>query len=323
MIGQRGRDKLMQNDGQKPRQDMKQRVRSEFPDDELVRTLSLDGGISLRAVVARNVVAEAATRRPVAPTALNAVGRCLVGAVLLATGNKHGEVVQIQLRGDGPLGTLTAICDSDGRVRGTVKNPSVDLPLAAGHPDVARAIGLGVLSVVRSHPTWREPYIGTVPLISGEVAGDLTLYLTESEQTPSAVGLGVALGSDGVVAEAGGFLVQPLPDADEDVIARLEQNVLGLPPVSELLASGVRADGLIDLLSEGFGTGERHRARPEFYCPCTRERALRTLALLGARELQEIVDDGAPQEVCCEFCGRRYDLTVEEIAPLVADAPSV
>jgi molecular chaperone Hsp33 len=305
-----------------PRQDAKQRVRTEFPDDELVRTISTDGDIALRAVVARNLVAEAATRRPLAPTALNALGRCLVGAVLLATGNKDGEVVQIQLRGDGPLGTLTAICDSDGRVRGTVKNPGVDLPLAGGSPDVARAIGMGVLSVVRSRPSWREPYRGTVPLVSGEVAGDLTLYLTESEQTPSAVALGVALGADGIVAEAGGFLVQPLPGADEDVVALMERNVLELPPVSELLASGVRANGLIDLLTEGLGTRERHQTRPEFHCPCTRERALRTLGLLGAEELQEIVDAGQPQEVCCEFCGRRYNLTVDEVKPLLTSGSS-
>jgi len=301
-------------------QDVQIRARTEFPDDELVRTVSADGSIAVRAVVARNLVAEAATRRPLAPTALNALGRVLVGAVLLGTGNQNGERVQIQLRGDGPLGSLFAICDSEGRVRGTVRNPGVDLPLAGGHPDVARAIGLGVLSVVRTHPSWREPYVGTVPLVSGEVARDLTLYLTESEQTPSAVALGVALGADGIVSEAGGFLVSPLPGAPEDAIARMERNVLGLPAVSLLLREGVRADGLVDLLMAGFGTSERSRTRPAFHCPCTRERALRTLALLGEAELQEILDDGVPQEVGCEFCGRTYDLSLEEVAALLRES---
>ncbi len=292
--------------------------RTEYPDDELIRTLSADGQIAVRAVVARNLVAEASTRRPVAPTALNALGRCLVGAVLLATGNKHGEVVQLQFRGDGPLGSLTAICDSEGRVRGTVKNPAVDLPLRAGSPDVAGAIGMGALSVVRSHPAWRVPYRGTVPLVSGEIAGDLTLYLTESEQTPSAVALGVALDADGLVAEAGGFLVSPLPGAAEDAIARMESNVLNLPPVSQLLSEGLRANDLIDLLMVGFGTRERHESRPEFYCPCTRARALRTLALLGESELWEIIEAGESQEVCCEFCARAYQLSTEEVERLLA-----
>ena len=294
--------------------------RTEYPDDELVRTITADGSIALRAVVARNLVAEAATRRPLAPTALNALGRSLVGAVLLATGNKDGEVVQIQFRGDGPLGTLTAICDSAGRARATVKNPGVDLPLAGGSPDVARAIGLGVLSVVRSHPARQTPYRGTVPLVSGEIAGDLTLYLTESEQTPSAVALGVALDADGIVCDAGGFLVQPLPGTPPAVIERMERNVMSLPPVSELLAAGVRADGLIDLLTAGSGTRQRTRTRPEFHCPCTRERALRTLALLGASELREIVAAGLNQEVRCEFCGRRYELTTADLEPLLAEA---
>lgn len=270
--------------------------------------------------MARNVVAEAVERRPLAPTALSALGRVLVGAVLLGTGNKDGETVQLQFRGNGPLGMMVAICDSTGRVRGTVSNPAVDLPLRDGHPDVAGAIGIGVLSVVRNRPTWREPYSGTVPLVSGEVAKDITLYLTESEQTPSAVGLGVALSAEGVVEAAGGFLVQTLPGADEDAVAQMERNVLGLPSTSALLREGVRADGLADLLLAGLGARERHRSMPVFHCPCSRDRALRTLVLLGADEMREIVASGETQEVCCDFCGRRYELGPDEIGPLVPNS---
>ncbi len=301
---------------------------TEYADDELVRTISTDGSISVRTVVARNLVAEAAERRPLAATALSALGRVLVGAVLLGTGpgTKSGsksksdvETVQLQFRGNGPLGMMVAICDSTGRVRGTVSNPSVDLPLRDGQPDVAKAIGLGTLSVVRSRPSWREPYRGTVPLVSGEVAKDITLYLTESEQTPSAVGLGVAVGGEGRVEAAGGFLVQSLPGADAAAVARMEQNVLGLPSTSALLQDGVRADGLTDLLLAGLGTSDRHRSTPLFYCPCSRERALRTLVLLGRDEMGQIIASGEPQEVCCEFCGRRYDLGPDEIEPLARD----
>lgn len=290
---------------------------TEYRDDELVRTLSADGSLSVRTVVARNVVAEAAERRPLAPTALSGLGRVLVGAVLLATGQKDGETVQLQLRGDGPLGMMMAICDSDGRVRGTVSHPEVDLPLRDGHPDVARAIGMGVLTVVRSRPSWREPYTGTVPLVSGEVAKDITLYLTESEQTPSAVGLGVAIDAAGRVSAAGGFLVQTLPGASPEATRRMEHNVISLPSPTALLQDGVGADGLADLLLAGLGAGPRHRSTPVFYCPCSRERALRTLTLLGRDELGEIVDEGSGQEVRCEFCARRYHISSEEVSELI------
>jgi len=296
---------------------------TEYADDELVRTISTDGSVSVRAVVTRNLVAEAAARRPLAPTALSALGRVLTGAVLLGTGpaskNENDiETVQLQFRGNGPLGMLVAICDSMGRVRGTVSEPAVDLPLRDGQPDVAKAIGLGTLSVVRSRPSWREPYTGTVPLTSGEIAGDLALYLSESEQIPSAVGLGVALGSETRVEAAGGFLVQSLPGADEEAVSRMEQNVLGLPSPSALLRDGVRADDLAELLLAGLGTSQLHRSKPIFHCPCSRERALRTLLLLGEEEIQEIVQAGDAQEVCCEFCGRCYLLACDEIAPLLA-----
>lgn len=298
---------------------------TEYTDDELVRTISTDGSISVRTVVARNLVAEAAERRPLAPTALSALGRVLVGAVLLGMGpasksKSDVETVQLQFRGNGPLGMMVAICDSTGRVRGTVSNPSVDLPLRDGQPDVAKAIGLGTLSVVRSRPSWREPYTGTVPLVSGEIAKDITLYLTESEQTPSAVGLGIAIDVDGRVSNAGGFLVQTLPGADEEATLQMEHNVLSLPGTSALLQEGVDADGLADLLLAGLGDSGRHRSVPIFHCPCTRDRALRTLILLGRAEMREIIEAGAAQEVCCEFCGRRYELTPDEIGALLPDA---
>ena len=288
--------------------------------DELVRTVSADGSLSVRALVARDLVAHAAELRPMAPTATDALGRTLVGAVLVAAGAAPGETVQIQLRGDGPLGMVLAIADAEGRVRGTLANRSADPPLVDGRPDLARAIGLGVLSVVRHHPSWREPYRGTVPLVSGEVAKDLTLYLTESEQTPSALGLGVALAPGGRVGAAGGFLVQSLPGADDGALEKVERNVLGLPQTTQLLRDGATADELIDRLLAGVGAGSRHRTHPVFHCPCSRERALRTLILLGRAEIREIIELGESQEVCCEFCGERYLLAPDEIGPLLPDA---
>ena len=292
--------------------------------DELVRTISESGSLAVKAVVASGIVAEALSLRPHAPTAGHALGRAMMGAILIAVGSAaddaddaNVESVQLQLRGDGPLGSVTAIADSRARVRGTVQNPSTELVTGNGQPDIARAVGLGPLNVVRHRPRWRSPYTGTVPLVSGEIAGDLTLYLTESEQTPSAMGLGVAFGPGGADVGACGFLVQVMPDAAEDDVARMEENVAGLPGLSSLLESPIDANQLIDRLLLGLGSRERHRMSPRFHCPCTRDRALRTLSLLEREEIRELVERSATQEIVCDFCGRAYEITATEMAPLL------
>ncbi len=306
---------------------------------ELVRTISSHGGIAVRALIGSNLVAEAMNRRALAPTAANALGRALMGAVLMAVAGsesqnaranevdsrraaetEEGESVQLQFRGQGPLGNLVAISDSLGRVRGTVEHPGVELSLHDGTPDVARALGLGSLTVVRHHPGWREPYSGTVPLVSGEIAGDITLYLTESEQIPSAVGLSVAMADDESAVVAIGFLVQIMPDASEEEVAQVERNIASLPTLSQLALCGTTPDELIDLLLADLGSRGRHSSQPIYFCPCTRERALRTLALLGSEELAEIVAERSGQEVCCHFCSRAYQFATSEIASVIPPA---
>jgi molecular chaperone Hsp33 len=300
-----------------------------------------------------NLIADAMSLRPLAPTAANALGRALMGAVLIAVapGDKsdhgnpreeagreavgkgmggmgeggekarpqdEGESVQLQLRGDGPMGSVLAISDALGRVRGTVAQPATDLSLADGSPDVARAIGLGTLTVVRHRPGWREPYTGIVPLTSGEIAQDITLYLSESEQTPSAMGLGVAMANDETAVVAAGFLLQRLPGASESEIAQAETNVRNMPSLSDLALSGTDADEILDLLLAGLGSRARTRSEPIFYCPCTRARALATLQMLEPAELEELVNARQSQEVCCHFCARAYTLSPEEIASLLS-----
>jgi molecular chaperone Hsp33 len=256
-------------------------------DDELVRTLCESGGIAVKAVVADGLLSEAVSLRPHAATAGNALGRTMIGALLIAVGSaaddaddSNVESVQVQIRGDGPLGTVTAIADSRARVRGTVQRTGIELIHEDGTPNIAKAVGLGVINVVRHRPRWRSPYTGTVPLVSGEIAGDLTLYLTESEQTPSAMGLGVSFGPHMEDVAGAGFLVQAMPGVSDSELARVEENVAALPGLATLLEEPLRADHLIDRLLEGLGTRERHRTKPVFFCPCTRERATRTLSLL-------------------------------------------
>ncbi len=302
---------------------------------KLVRTISSEGGIAVRAIIGSNLVAEAMNRRPMAPTAANALGRALMGGVLIAVGpaspeeslsnltdaasdeREAGESVQLQFRGDGPLGSIVVIADDLGRVRGTVAHPDTDISLSDGSPDVARAIGLGALRVVRSRPEWREPYSGAVPLVSGEIASDLTLYLTESEQTPSAMGLGVAMANDESAVVAAGFLVQILPGAVPEEIERVEANVRGMPALSQLALSDTHCDEIIDLLLRGLGSRSRHASYPVFRCSCSRERAQRTLQLLGEQELREIAASGEGQRVRCEFCAQAHEFSAPEVETLL------
>jgi molecular chaperone Hsp33 len=285
-----------------------------------VRTLSADGGLSVRALVGTELVREAAVRHGTAPTASAALGRALMGAVLLATGADEGETFQLQLRGDGPLGQVTVISDHLGRARGYVANPAAHPPPHGGKLDVAAAVGKGILAVVRYHPKWREPYTGIVPLVSGEVAEDLAHYLAVSEQTPSVFAAGVFVDSDGSVSAAGAYLVQTLPGVDESVLAKLEATVRALPPPSALVRAGVGADGIVDALLDGIGGRARTRSEPRFHCACSSDKIRRVVALLGRDERREIADRGEPLEVRCEFCATEYRLGPDEVGALLPDA---
>lgn len=306
------------------REDRVLQPRSTARPDELVRTISRSGAIAVKAIIASELVCEALSLRSHAPTSANALGRAMMGALLIAVGSAaddadeaNVESVQVQFRGNGPLGSLTAIADSRARVRGTVQRPETDIPRDDGSPNVARAVGLGTLNVVRHRPRWRSPYTGSVPLVSGEIAGDLTLYLTESEQTPSAMGLGVALGPQRSDVGACGFLVQALPGASDEELSQVEENVAVMPGLATLLEARVDANDLIDRLLLGLGSRERHRMDPRFHCPCTRERAFRTLSLLEREEIEELVRRGDSQEIVCEFCGRAYQIEAPEMRRLL------
>jgi molecular chaperone Hsp33 len=292
----------------------------ERPADELVRTVSRDGSVLVRALVATGLVREAARRHGTSPTAAAALGRSLMGAVLIAAEAKDEETVQLQFRGDGPLRSLTVIADAAGRVRGFAGDPAAHPPPRNGKLDVAGALGRGVLAVVRYHPAWREPYTGVVPLASSEIAEDLAHYLRDSEQKPSAVALGVYIDASGEVEAAGGFLVQALPASDDGALARLERAVHAIGRPSQLVRAGVSADDLIDRLLEGVGAGERHRTRPVFLCRCDRDRVRQAVVLLGRNELHEIARSGETLEVRCEFCASLYQLPADEVGALAPDA---
>jgi molecular chaperone Hsp33 len=274
--------------------------------DLLLRALSDDGGVAVRAVSALGLVAEATARQGAGPLASAALGRALLGSLLLASGGKDGETVQLRMRGDGPLRHLLAIADAEGRARGSVGNPAAELPLRDGRLDLQAGLGAGELAVTRLRPGVLRPYTGVVPIVSGGVAKDLTLYLTESEQTPSAVGLGVLAGADAEVEVACGFVVQALPGASDASVERAEHNVKQLGRPAELLRTGIGIRGLLGRLLDGLGGRVLDECVPVFHCGCDAERALRAVALLGHEELDEAIAEGAPLDVRCEFCGDRF-----------------
>jgi molecular chaperone Hsp33 len=290
--------------------------------DLLLRALSGDGMVGVRAVTGVGLVREAALRQGASALAGAALGRALLGTVLLGAGGKDGETVELRLRGDGPLRSVLAMADGLGRARGTIGNPKVELPLRGGRLDLEAGLGTGELSVTRLRPGLLRPYTGIVPIVSGGIAKDLALYLTESEQTPSAVGLGVLHDDAGRIDAACGFVVQALPGASDQSLARAERNVGALGGPAELLRSGASLRGLVERLLDGLDARLLDERTPVFHCGCDAERALRATALLGREDLDQAIAEGGPLDVRCDFCGDRYAIDpAEALALLPPPAP--
>ena len=290
------------------------------PRDELIRALSPDGHASVRVLAATELAREAVRRHRTSPTASVALARALMGGLLLASEGQDEERVQIQVRGDGPLGTLLVTADADGSVRGYVQHPGANPPLVGESLGLAAAIGRGVLRVERNHPRWRQPYAGIVPLVTGELAQDLAHYLLESEQKPSALALGVQLGREGEIQAAGGYLIQGLPGAPDSALAALEERMAALSHPSRLLRAGASAEAILERLVGDLASCATARLEPRFHCPCGPRRVLRAVALLGREELREVVAREESLEVRCAFCAEVYRVPPSDVAPLLYDA---
>lgn len=288
--------------------------------DELIRTLSSDGAVSLRVLTSTNLVRDAARRHQTSPTATVALGRALTGGLLLATEAQMGERLQILIRGDGPIGSITVTADSAGEVRGYVQHPEVDAALVGEELGVRDAVGFGTLTVERMHADWKRPYNGIVPLVSGEIAQDLARYLLESEQKPSAIALGIYLGPGGEVEAASGYLIQALPGADDSVLADFERRVAATANPSQLVRGGASADQLLDQLFGDLGHGEIERVEPRFRCPCSPERVRQAATLLGREEVREMVESRETLEVRCAFCAEVYRMSPDLVASAMLDS---
>ena len=272
--------------------------------DQLIRAISKDGHIKATAVSTRALTERARQIHKALPVAPAALGRTLAAVSMMGNALKEdGASVTLQIKGGGPLGTLLAVSDNQGNVRGTVDNPVVDLPLRPdGKLDVGAAVGHeGTLTVIRDL-NMKEPYVGSVGLLGGEIAEDLAAYFVESEQIPTACGLGVLVDRDQSVLAAGGYLIQLLPGAGEDVIAKVEGSLMAAGPVTGLLRNDPDPEAMLRHALSDFDLEILERSPIEYRCYCSRERMERALISLGAEELQSMIDEQGSADLTCRFC---------------------
>ncbi|MBQ7737404.1 MAG: Hsp33 family molecular chaperone HslO [Oscillospiraceae bacterium] len=283
---------------------------------EIIRAVTNDDTVKISVITARDAVERARQIHGLHPVGTAALGRTLCGAAMLGEMMKEDDAsLTIRIRGSGPLGGVTAVSDSNGNVRGMVINPGVDLPVRErdGKLDVSGAIGTEGLLTVSRDIGLREPYVGSTALVSGEVAEDLAAYLTESDQLGSACGLGVLVDTDESVKAAGGFIVQLMPFAPDEVISRLEENVFMMDQLTTILDE----DGPEEVIEQVFRGMDHHvteRHPMAYECKCSRERVLQAVTSLSPEDLRELQADGREVEVKCQFCDKVYTFPPEEVA---------
>lgn len=288
--------------------------------DKLVKAITK--GVRVYAAVTTDLVNEAIRRHDCYPVAAAALGRTMTGALLLAANLKNKEALTVNIRGDGPLKNITADAVPEGFVRGYVADPHVELPLNdKGKLDVGGGVGQGLVTVTR-FTGLREPMRGSSEIVTGEIAEDLTNYLYVSEQTPSSIGLGVLVDTDFSAKAAGGFIIQPMPDADEETISRLEENLQKLRPVTTMIDEGKDAREIILEIMDGFEMEFLTTTDLAFRCQCSKERLEDVLLNLNHDDMESLIADGQA-EVCCHFCGEKYHFTREELQHLLKLADAV
>ena len=282
--------------------------------DEIVRAVAADGFIKMTAISSRDMVERARAIHNTTPVCTAALGRTLTATSIIGNMLKgEDQSVTVRINGGGQTGSIITVSDAVGNVRGYVTNPHVDIPLKEnGKLDVGGAVGVnGMLTVIKDL-NMREPYVGSVQLVSGEIAEDFTAYFYESEQTPSACALGVLVDRDYTVKAAGGYLIQLLPDAPEEIAIQLEQSILNTGSVTSVLEN-YTAEDLINLVLIGFNPEILERTPVEYKCYCSRERVREAISGIEREELENIQKEGKPIEVTCQFCDAVYNFEPSEL----------
>ena len=289
--------------------------------DEIVRAITADGLVKAAAITGRDLVERARNIHTLLPVATAALGRTLMAASLMGDAMKiDGSSLTLQIKGGGPLGTILAVSDEAGNVRGYVQNPHVELmEKAPGKLDVGRAVGeTGSLTVIKDLGM-KEPYVGTIDLLSGEIADDIAAYFVESEQIPTACALGVLVGTDQSVTSAGGYLIQLLPGAGEDIITKIEAGVQRVGSVSHALEGGLDGAGLLRAVLSDFDLEILETHPVEYRCYCSRDRVTRALISMGREELADLIAEQGKAELTCQFCDRIYRYSKEELEEILAN----
>ena len=286
--------------------------------DYIIRATAANSQIRAFAAVTTDMVETARKAHNTSPVATAALGRLLTGGAMMGTMMKGDkDILTLQIHAGGPLQGITVTADSKGNVKGYVGNPNVCIPAnSKGKLDVAGAVGVGFMNIIKDMGL-KEPYMGQVALQTSEIADDLTYYFATSEQGPSAVGLGVLMNKDNTVRQAGGFIVQLMPFAEESVIAKLEENVQKITSVTNLLEEGHTPESLLERVLEGFDIEINDRMDTQFYCNCSKERVEKALISIGRKELNELIQEGKEVEMNCHFCNTNYVFSVEELKEIL------
>ena len=292
--------------------------------DEIVRAMTKDGYVKAVAVTGRDVVERARQVHTLPPMATAALGRALMGTSMLGDMLKTEKgSVTMQIKGGGPLGTILAVSDHEGNVRGYVQNPNVDIiEKYEGKLDVGAAVGgehveAGTLTIIKDIGM-KEPYVGTIGLWSGEIADDLAMYFVESEQIPTVCALGVLLEKDQSVNTAGGYIIQLLPGASEEIIEKIEAGVHRVGAVSSAFESGMDAEDIIRAVLSDFEVEVLEKRPVEYRCYCSRDRVTRALISMGRGEMESLIEEQGEADLTCQFCDAVYHYSKEELEALLA-----
>ena len=285
--------------------------------DYIVRATAADSQVRAFAITSRELVEEARKRHNTSPVATAALGRLLTGGAMMGSMMKNEtDMLTVKVRGNGPLEGITVTADSHANVKGYVENPDVMLPPKNGKLDVGGAVGIGIMQVIKDMGL-KEPYVGDTMLVTSEIAEDLTYYFASSEQVPSSVGLGVLMEKDNTVKCAGGFIIQMMPFAKEDTVAKIEENLKTGTSGTQVLAKGYTPEQILKELLGNVGLEITDTIPARFYCNCSKERVEKAVASIGRKDIKEMIDEGKDIEVKCHFCNSAYHYTIEDLKKII------
>lgn len=286
--------------------------------DYIIRGTAGENQVRFFASSAKELVEKARQAHNTSPVATAALGRLLIAGGMMGSMCKNdADLVTLQIKCSGPIEGLTVTANSKANVKGFVNNPEVMLPPnAKGKLDVGGALDLGVMNVIKDIGM-KEPYVGQTHLVSGEIAEDLTYYFATSEQVPTSVALGVLMNKDNTVSQAGGFIIQLMPFADEELITALEKKIETLPPITTLLDEGMTPEDIMNEVLGEFGVTILDTIPTDFVCDCSKEKVAKAVISIGAKDIKEMIEDSKPIEVNCHFCNSHYMFSVDELKDML------